>query len=154
LRDIIRVETESHLNHIKELFMEYATSLGINLSFQKFDDELANLPGEYVFPKGCMLLAISGGQIAGCVALRSLGDDICEMKRLYVRPQFRGKGLGRSLVQALIVEARRLGYKKMRLDTLPWMKEAIALYRSFGFKEIPPYCYNPIEGVLFMELIL
>ena len=149
---IIPAKPEQDLELIRELFKEYASSLGFDLSFQDFKEELANLPGDYAPPDGCILLAKDKEQIAGCVALRKMGEDICEMKRLYVRPEFRGKGIGRKLSVAIIDKARDIGYKYMRLDTVPAMKQAIALYRSLGFKQIEPYRYNPIEGATFMEL--
>jgi len=151
---IIKVETDEQLKQARSLFEEYAESLGIDLSFQNFADELANLPGDYAPPSGCLLLVVHEGQAAGCIALRKISGDICEMKRLFVRDGYRGHGFGRMLVQMIIGEARRLGYKQMRLDTLPSMIEARALYRSFGFREIEPYRYNPIPGTSFMQLAL
>jgi len=128
--------------------------LGFDLVFQNFEEELRNLPGEYAAPEGCLLLAKYQDQPAGCVALRKLSDGICEGKRLYVRPQFRGLKIGRRLVEAIIAEARRIGYTRMRGDTLALMKTAQALYASLGFKQIEPYCCNPIEGAIFVELVL
>jgi ribosomal protein S18 acetylase RimI-like enzyme len=151
---IIRVETAEHLQQARSLFEEYADSLGVDLSFQNFDEELANLPGDYAPPDGCLLLAQHEGQPAGCIALRKISGDTCEMKRLYVRDDCRGHGFGRMLVQMIIAEAQRLGYKWMRLDTLPSMIEAKALYRNFGFREIEPYRYNPILGTSFLQLDL
>jgi ribosomal protein S18 acetylase RimI-like enzyme len=136
---------------VRDLFKN---TLGINLDFQDFDGELKELPGEYAPPYGCLLLAEYEKQTAGCVALREFAQCICEMKRLHVRPEFRGKGIGRALILAVIEEAQRIGYARMRLDTLPSMKEAITLYRSLGFKEIEPYRYNPVKGAIFMELDL
>lgn len=149
---IVRAETEEELAGIRGLWREYADSLGIDLSFQNFEKECANLPGDYAPPSGRLLLAACESQPAGCVALRRLSTDTCEMKRLYVRPVFRGKGIGRSLAAAVIDEARKMGYFRMRLDTLASMTEANALYRSLGFRPIRPYRHNPIPGALFLEL--
>ena len=151
---IFPAETEADIESAKTLFVEYAESLGFDLSFQDFDEELANLPGDYGPPAGCLLLADYKGRPAGCVALRRLGEGICEMKRLYVRPELRGLGIGRALAEAIIEHARRIGYTRMRLDTAPSMAAARALYVSFGFEQISPYRYNPIEGAVFMELKL
>jgi ribosomal protein S18 acetylase RimI-like enzyme len=147
-------ETKEHLVIVQELFLEYATSLGFSLCFQDFDKELAELPGEYVLPDGCLILAMDETNAVGCVALRKIDNDICEMKRLYVKPSSRGEGVGRKLVKAIIEEAEKIGYTYMRLDTVPAMKEAIALYRSMGFYKVEPYRENPIEGALCMELNL
>jgi ribosomal protein S18 acetylase RimI-like enzyme len=139
----------------RELFLEYAQSLGFSLCFQNFDQELAALPGDYAPPDGRLLLAEFEGQLAGCVALHQLDGKTCEMKRLYLRPQYRGKGVGRALADIIIAEARAIGYERMRLDTVePVMKDAVAMYRRLGFKEIPPYCANPIAGAMYMELRL
>jgi putative acetyltransferase len=154
VENLLQADFEKDLPLIKEIFEEYASSLGFDLHFQEFKRELAELPGEYSPPKGRLLLAVRDDRIAGCVALRKLGEGSCEMKRLYVRPEFRGKGIGRKLAEAIIDEARKIGYTQMRLDTVPFMKEAIALYLSLGFKEIKPYRFNPIEGTKFMELDL
>jgi len=151
---IVQAESPENLQQARGLFEEYAASLGINLCFQDFANELAGLPGDYAPPYGRLLLAREEGQIAGCVALRRIDAGICEMKRLYVRPACRGKGVGRELATAIIAEARRIGYAKMRLDTLPSMKEAIALYQSLGFRPIEPYRPNPIEGAIYMGLEL
>lgn len=150
----MHVESAEDLEHIRTLFREYADSLGFDLDFQDFVRELDELPGDYAPPDGCLLLAKEGSQLIGCVALRKIDNETCEMKRLYVRPDFRGKGIGRALSQKIIDEAHAIGYRRMRLDTIPTMKQANALYYSFGFKKIKPYRYNPIEGALFMELQL
>ena len=150
----IQVQSDEHLIAARRLFVEYAESLGIDLSFQDFQRELAELPGAYAPPDGRLLLAVDNDKAVGCVALRKLADGICEMKRLYVRPAYRGKGLGRRLVEAIILAAREIGYGKMRLDSLSSMKEAAALYRSLGFVEIPPYRYNPLPDAVYMELVL
>ena len=148
-------ESAAQIAQARELFLEYAQSLGFSLCFQNFDKELAELPGDYAPPAGRLLLAEFDGEIAGCVALHKLDAAICEMKRLYLRPQFRGKGLGRLVAEKIIMEARQIGYERMRLDTVePVMKDAVAMYRRFGFKEIAPYCPNPNPGVLYMELQL
>jgi ribosomal protein S18 acetylase RimI-like enzyme len=140
---------------VRVLFREYAGSLGFDLCFQKFEQELAELPGQYAPPSGCLLLATAGDEPAGCVALKKLADGVCEIKRLYVRGQYRGTGLGRTLAEQIIQEARCLGYQAMRLDTIPsTMSSAVALYRSLGFRDIPAYCFNPVPGALFMELTL
>jgi len=155
LLEFIQAESAEHVTCARELFKEYAAALGINLCFQNFDQELAELPGAYAPPDGRLLFALHGNKIAGCIALRKIGDEACEMKRLYVRPEFRGRQIGRALVERLIREAREIGYMRMRLDTLPAkMDEAIALYRSLGFREIEPYYHNPVAGALFMELLL
>src|SRR5207237_8044111 len=153
--DFKTAESPDEIATIHDLFLEYAQSLGFSLCFQSFDQELAALPGDYAPPDGRLLLATSSGQPAGCVALHKLESDICEMKRLYVRPRYRGKGLGRQLADKIITEARQLGYKKLRLDTVePIMKTTVAMYRQLGFRDIPPYRQNPIAGALYMELEL
>lgn len=152
---IMRVETPAQIVQARELFLEYAQSLGFSLCFQSFDAELASLPGDYSPPEGRLLLAQYEDQIAGCVALHKLDTKICEMKRLYLRPQLRGKGLGRALADRIIAEARQIGYQNIRLDTVePVMKGAVAMYRKIGFREIAPYRDNPIAGALYMELPL
>lgn len=150
-----QAESPAQIAQARELFLEYAKSLGFSLCFQNFDLELANLPGDYAPPEGRLLLVEYEGRLAGCVALHKLSNDICEMKRLYLRSQFRGKGFGRVLADRIIAEARAIGYKRMRLDTVePVMKDAVAMYRRLGFQEIAAYCANPIAGALYMELEL
>lgn len=151
----MRAESAAQVAQARELFLEYAQSLGVNLCFQNFEQELADLPGSYAPPDGRLLLAECAGQLAGCVALRRWETDICEMKRLYLRPAFRGKGLGRALAETIIAEARAIGYQRMRLDTIePIMKDAVEMYRRLGFREIAPYRANPIVGAMYMELQL
>ncbi len=152
--EIIQAASAGDIERVKDLFREYEKSLDVDLCFQGFEQELAGLPGAYAPPRGRLLLAMDGGRPAGCVALRPLGPDACEMKRLYLRPESRGRRLGRLLVERILAEARAIGYARMRLDTLPAMKEAIAMYRSLGFAEIAPYYANPVPGALFMELAL
>jgi ribosomal protein S18 acetylase RimI-like enzyme len=153
--DFRQAESPTQLAEIRELFLEYAESLGFSLCFQSFDQELASLPGDYAPPDGRIILATAADEPAACVALHKIDADTCEMKRLYVRPQFRGKGLGRVLAEKIITEARQIDYKKLRLDTVePVMTTAVAMYRTLGFREIPPYRENPIAGALYMELTL
>jgi len=154
-----QVESPAQISQARELFLEYGQSLGFSLCFQNFDEELAGLPGDYTPPTGCLLLAQYENHLAGCAALHKfrheINSEICEMKRLYLRPQFRGKGLGRALADRVIAEARQIGYRRMRLDTVePVMKDAVAMYRRIGFREIAPYYKNPVAGALYMELIL
>jgi ribosomal protein S18 acetylase RimI-like enzyme len=139
---------------VKRLFSEYAESLGVDLCFQGFEKELAELPGAYAGESGSLLLAEVDGSAVGCVGLRRLSDGICEMKRLYVNPTLRGMRIGRLLADEIIARGRQLGYERIRLDTLPSMQTAISMYRSLGFAEIEPYCINPIPGALFLELRL
>jgi len=153
--DLIQATLPEHIEEARSLFLEYGRSLGFSLCFQSFDEELNNLPGAYGPPSGSLLLARYRDHAAGCIALRKLEPGICEMKRLYVRPEDRGLGLGRMLVERLIEEARQIGYERMRLDTIESaMKDAIALYRRMGFREIAPYSAIPIESALWMELLL
>ena len=150
-----QAESPAQIGQARELFLEYAQSLGFSLCFQNFDIELAELPGDYAPPGGRLLLAEIEGGLAGCVALHKFETNICEMKRLYVRPKFRGNGLGRVLAETIIAEARVIGYKTMRLDTVePVMKDAVVMYRRMGFHEIAPYRANPMPGTLYMELEL
>jgi GNAT superfamily N-acetyltransferase len=151
----IQASQVDEIEQARGLFREYEAWLGLDLCFQNFEKELAELPGAYAPPNGRLLLAFDNDQLAGCVALRKLSDEVCEMKRLFLRPQFHGQGRGRELAERIIEEARRAGYERMRLDTLPQqMGKAIALYRLLGFKEIEPYYTNPVSGALFMELKL
>jgi GNAT superfamily N-acetyltransferase len=151
---ILDAQASENLKIIRKLFEEYAESLGFDLSFQNFNEELANLPGEYAPPTGRLLLATYQSEAAGCVALRRLSEGVCEMKRLYVRPQFRRQGIGRALAEAAIEQAKKVGYGRMRLDTVPSMNAARMIYTSLRFGEIDPYRHNPIEGAVFMELAL
>ena len=151
---IVDATSTVHVQAVRDLFREYAASLGFDLCFQHFDRELAGLPGDYSPPKGCLLLAFRQDQPVGCVALRMLDHGVSEMKRLYVRPRSRGSGLGRALAAAIIEKARTNGYERMRLDTIASMNEAIALYLSLGFVEIAPYRHNPVQGARFFELML
>lgn len=174
---IFQAESAAQIEQIRELFLEYAKSLGFSLCFQGFDQELAGLPGDYAPPEGRLLLAEYDGQVAGCGALHKVekhvsrvasseagikvtdntqaDERIGEMKRLYLRPAFRGKGLGRALAERILREARGIGYAKLRLDTVePVMQDAVAMYRRMGFREIAPYRENPMAGTLYMELDL
>lgn len=144
----------SDLEDVRGLFAEYAASLDVDLGFQQFDRELGELPGVYAPPRGALLIARSAGVAIGCVALRALDDTTCELKRLYVRPSARGTGIGRTLAEAALREARRLGYQWIRLDTLPGMERAQALYERLGFRDVAPYTDNPIAGTRFLELDL
>ena len=159
---MLRIEQASTIEQIalaRQLFLEYAEALSVDLCFQDFEGELQELPGKYAPPAGRLLLAyhndeLRSTRVAGCSALRPLSDEICEMKRLYVRPEFRGRGIGRALTLALITAAREIGYRTLRLDTLPEMQEAHKLYQQLGFREISAYCPNPVEGVRYLELDL
>jgi ribosomal protein S18 acetylase RimI-like enzyme len=148
------ITKENMLEEVRQLFLEYANSLEFSLCFQDFETELIELPGKYSLPYGNLILALVNGKAAGCIALRKISDEICEMKRLYVRENYRGLGIGRALVNLIIEEAKQLNYAFIRLDTLPTMKEAQNLYRILGFREIEAYVNNPIEGTKYMELKL
>jgi putative acetyltransferase len=153
--EIVEATRPEQIESVRALFLEYAQSLGFSLCFQSFDKELEDLPGDYAPPRGRLFLLLQDSRPAGCVALHGLEEDICEMKRLYVRPEFRGHGFGRVLVERVIAAAREIGYRRMRLDTIASsMKDAVELYRRMGFNEIPAYRTNPIEGALYMELSL
>jgi GNAT superfamily N-acetyltransferase len=155
ITEIRQARSPDDIKLARELFREYAAWVEIDLCFQNFEKELAELPGDYMPPDGGLWLASHNGQLAGCIAMRKIGEGICEMKRLFVREAFRGQGLGRNLVEFVFREAREIGYERMRLDTLPpKMNDAIRLYRSFGFKEIASYYDNPVPGAKFMELSL
>jgi len=152
---IVQASTPAQIEQVRELFLEYANSLGFSLCFQSFDQELAGLPGDYAPPEGRLLLAEYEGKLAGCVALHKIDDEVCEMKRLYLRPAFRGKGLGRALAEEILRQARAIGYQRLRLDTVePVMKDAVGMYRRLGFREIAPYRENPMPGTLYMEMDL
>ncbi len=151
---IIQAATNDHYQIARELFVRYADSLGFDLEFQGFSRELAELPGSYKPPAGCILLAETASGYAGCVGLRPLQDGICEMKRLFVLPRYQRHGVGRALANSVIEEARKTGYDRMRLDTIESMKAAQRLYIALGFNEIDAYCHNPLENPSFMELVL
>lgn len=151
--EIIPAETGEQIEQARTLFREYETSLGIKLCFQNFDEEVENLPGKYAPPDGRLFLAFAGEKLAGCIALRKLEEKICEMKRLFVRENFRGFNIGKFLIDKLITEAEEIGYEKMRLDTYPpKMSKAVEIYKSYGFYEIKPYYFNPYGETLFLEL--
>ena len=154
MTQIIHAKTDDQLQAARDLFLQYADSLGFDLEFQGFSRELAELPGDYEPPAGCILLAAIDDGYAGCVALRPLDNDICEMKRLFVIPAYQGRGIGKALAKAVIAQARLAGYRKMRLDTIESMQAAQGLYFSLGFKTIEAYCHNPLENPSFMELEL
>ncbi len=151
---IERAAGREDVEAVRRLFLEYQESLGVDLCFQGFDREVAELPGDYAPPGGRLLVARDGGAAVACVALRRLDAATCEMKRLYVQHSRRGLGLGRALAEAVICEARLIGYERMRLDTLPSMSEAAVLYERLGFRDIEPYTENPVPGARFLELEL
>ena len=152
--EIVEANSKILITKVKELFLEYSESLGFDLSFQNFDAELDNFPVQYSPPTGSLFLALSQNLPIGCVGVRYFEDGICEMKRLFVKPNFRGKRVGRLLAEAAVKAGKFLGYERMRLDTLPTMEKANHLYRSLGFIEIEPYRYNPIERAKYLELNL
>ncbi len=152
---INQAETDADIAAARKIFREYEAWLGLDLCFQGFEDELKNLPGKYSSPRGRLYLAEVNGDVAGCIALRPLESNVCEMKRLFVRDEFRGMQIGKQLIERLIADAKEIGYDAMRLDTFPpKMGKAVRLYESYGFHAIEPYYDNPNEGVLFMELDL
>ena len=153
--EIIQAETAGQIEQTRTLFREYEKWFGMNLCFQNFDEEVENLPGKYKPPDGRLFLVFADEKLAGCIALRKSEAQICEMKRLFVREDFRGFGIGKILIEKLIAEAKKIGYEKMRLDTFPpKMSKAVELYNSYGFYEIEPYYHNPYGETLFLELDL
>ena len=151
---LLYVDSGELVAHARALFEEYQREIGVDLCFQGFAAELASLPRPYAPPDGRLVLALRDVEVAGCAALRALEDGVGELKRLYVRPAFRGRGIGRRLVTMLLADAREIGYRAVRLDTLATMSAARALYEDLGFREVPPYTANPLAGVRFMELAL
>ena len=143
-----------HIRAAAQLFREYQSFLGVDLCFQGFEEELANLPGKYAEPEGAILLAKYKGDFIGCVAVRPINKIVCEMKRLYVKPEFQGLKAGRLLAEKIINKAKVLGYQKMQLDTLERLQAALKLYQSLGFKRIRPYYDNPLDEVVYLELDL
>ncbi len=150
----IQVAGDADLAEVRQLFREYAAWVGVDLSFQGFDQELAELPGDYVPPAGVLFVARVDGKVAGCVAAHRWRQGVCEMKRLFVRDGFRGSGCGRALVESIIAWAGQTGYQRILLDTLPVMGQAQRLYLSLGFREVAPYRPNPVPGARFLELVL
>lgn len=151
---IVQAAEPWQIEQARTLIREYTNALGIDLGFQDFEQEMAGFPGAYAPPGGRLLLALDGSEAAGCVGIRGLEPDTCEMKRLYIRPAYRGHRLGRRLIEAALEQARAMGYSAMYLDTLPGMDAAIRLYESFGFQRTAPYYANPIPGALFFKLLL
>jgi putative acetyltransferase len=151
---IVPAVTDDDVERVRELFREYQQALGVDLGYQGFDAEVAGLPGAYAPPRGALFLALDGDVAAGCVAMRPLGEALCEMKRLYLRPSLRRRGAGRLLARRVIEQARAIGYHAMRLDSLPSMTEAIALYETLGFTRIPAYYSSPVAGTVYMERAL
>lgn len=151
---ILKVNTAAQIKETRALLSEYGGMRNLDEALGNFKEELKNLPGEYAPPEGCLLIASKDNETAGCVAYRKIGDRICEMKRLYVKEAYRGKNIGWHLVDEIIREAINTGYEIMRLDTHPWMEQAIGIYGKFGFREIDPYHFNPIKGIRFFELQL
>ena len=151
---IKQAQTKTEIEEIRGLFREYEAFLDVDLCFQSFEVELASLPGKYSRPSGDLLMGLDGGRIVGCVAIRKLDDGVCEMKRLFLRPEARGTGLGRRLAQEIIMAAKELGYSLMRLDTLDKLSEALSLYETLGFRKTESYCENPLPVVVYLELDL
>jgi ribosomal protein S18 acetylase RimI-like enzyme len=151
---VLRGETPGALDMIRRLIVEYAASLPVDVSHERIEDEMKKLPGDYASPRGTLLLAMDGEHPIGCAALRPVDSEVCELKRVYVRPEARGRGIGRLLIVTLICSAQRMGYRRIRLDTIPELKPALGLYRSLGFRFIAPYRVIPTERALFMELRL
>ncbi|MGL5313321.1 MAG: GNAT family N-acetyltransferase [Peptostreptococcaceae bacterium] len=152
--ELLHVTEENLLDEVKELFLEYADLINIDLSFYDFQKEFNELPRKYLESEGILIIALVDNKTAGCIGLRPISDNICEIKKLFVRDEFRGLGVGKELINRIIEEGNRLGYEIMRLDTLPNMEYAQELYKQFGFYTIEPYTYNPIRGTKFMELNL
>ena len=152
--NIISVDSKNDMNYVRALFLEYAHSLPFKLDFQDFDQELETLPGKYAEPFGCILVAFIDKEAVGCIAIRKIENNTCEMKTLYVKSKYRGNGIGKELVEHSIKKAKEKGYDYMKLDTLSSMKGAVSLYKSLGFMEIEPYIYNPFENAVYMGLKL
>ncbi len=152
--DAVRIEAAEDMDAVRALFVEYQRAIGVDLCFQGFDEELATLPGKYAPPRGTLLFACHGNDVAGCVGVRPLSDDTCEMKRLFVRPTYRGLGLGARLARSSIDAARRAGYARMRLDSLSTMTTAVSMYRRMGFVDIEPYYRNPLGDTIYLEKTL
>ena len=152
--EIVDAVASGEVGEVRALLLEYQASLDVDLCFQGFPREVAELPGSYSPPSGRLLLARAGGLACGCIALQAISSDVCEMKRLYVRPACRGTGLGRMLAARILDEARSIGYRTICLDTLPSMTRAAAMYEALGFEEVPPYRHNPVPGTRFMALSL
>lgn len=152
--NIFQAQTDKHIQDARILFREYEAALGVDLCFQSFEEELANLPGKYAPPPGSLLLAEDDNGVTGCAAMRKIAEHCCEMKRLFVRPPYRGMGIGRMLAREIIRRARHSGYRIMYLDTLVILERAIALYQSLGFQETEPYYHNPLDGVVYLKLDL
>jgi len=151
---IIHAVTPEEISAVRGLMREYGASVGVDLSYQNFEEELRGLPGDFAPPRGTLLLGIAGKEAAGCVAIRPLAENFCEMKRLYVRPAWRSTGLGKRLVEAALEDARRAGHRFVRLDTLPTMIAARKLYAALGFLPIAPYYQSPVAGTAFLQLDL